>query len=177
VDNPLIGPRGASAVFGPQKGATASDVALLDAALHRFAAVLQARLPSCPPDLADLPGAGAAGGLGAAILACGGSRVSGIDLVLRLVGLDAAVAECDLVLTGEGSFDEQSLRGKVVAGVAAAAGQAGRPCVVLAGRVGVEAEITAYSLIEHLGSEAEALRRPAEGLRSLAGHVARAYRR
>jgi len=175
VDSPLTGPQGASAVFGPQKGASASDVALLDAALARFAAVLEARLPACPPGLADLAGAGAAGGLGAAILACGGRRESGIDLVRRLVGLDAALKECDLVLTGEGSFDEQSLHGKVVAGVAAAAAEAGRPCLVLAGRVA--AGLDAYSITDHLGSVEEALRRPAEGLRSLAARVAREYRR
>jgi glycerate kinase len=100
--------------------------------------------------------------------------------VRRLVDLDTAVAECDLVLTGEGSFDEQSLRGKVVAGVAATAAEHGRPCVILAGRVAaglVVAGLDAYSITEHLGSEEEALRRPADGLRSLAAHVARTYRR
>jgi len=180
VDNPLTGPRGASAIFGPQKGASSSDVALLDAALARFAAVLEARLPTCPPDLAQWPGAGAAGGLGAAILACGGRRESGIDLVRRLVDLDAALTECDLVLTGEGSFDEQSLHGKVISGVAAAAAEHGRPCVILAGRVAagrVAPGFTGHSLVTHVGSVEEALRRPAEGLRSLAAHVARQHRR
>ncbi len=181
VDNPLTGPTGASAVFGPQKGASESDVLLLDAALTRFASVLERDLLRCPPALASLPGTGAAGGLGAAILACGGRRESGIGLVQRLAGLDAALDECDLVITGEGSFDSQSLRGKVVAGVAAAARDHGVPCVVLAGRVGLDrgAALAAgiaewYSLVDHSG-EQEALSHAAEGLRALAGRVARRW--
>ena len=126
VDSPLTGLHGASAVFGPQKGASRADVLLLDAALERFAEVLERDLPGCPPGLAALPGAGAAGGLGAALLACGARRESGIGLVRRLTGLDAALAESDLVITGEGSFDEQSLRGKVVGGVAARRAGPGR---------------------------------------------------
>src|SRR5690606_40712558 len=120
-DNPRLGDQRARPVFGPEKGATAEAVRLLDAALARFAEVLQRDLPTCPPGLAGLPGAGAAGGLGAALLALGGRRESGIGLVRRLVGLDALLDTADLVVTGEGSFDGQSLRGKVVAGVATAA--------------------------------------------------------
>ena len=184
VDSPLTGPLGASAVFGPQKGATLDQVAFLDAALGRFATVL-ARLPTCPPGLAGLPGSGAAGGLGAAILACGGRLVSGIELVAGAVGLDAALDACDLAITGEGSFDEQSLRGKVVAGVATAAQARRVPCVVLAGRVKAdlaaarEVGVTqAYGLVDHLdGDVARALAEPAAGLRSLAASVARVTRR
>ena len=179
VDSPLTGLYGASSVFGPQKGASRSDVLLLDAALERYAAVLERDLPGCPPGLAALPGAGAAGGLGAAILACGGRRESGIGVVRRLAGLDAALASCDLVITGEGSFDEQSLRGKVVAGVAEAARDLGVPCVVLAGRISagrrgaLAAGITeSHSLVEHFGSQSEALERPADGLRALAARLA-----
>ncbi|TDC31295.1 glycerate kinase, partial [Micromonospora sp. KC213] len=135
VDNPLLGLHGASNVYGPQKGATRADVLLLDAALERWAAVLEKDLPGCPPGLGTLPGGGAAGGLGAAILALGGRCESGIDLVTRAIGLDAALDAADLVITGEGSFDHQSLRGKVVAGVAGAARDRGVPCVVVAGRV------------------------------------------
>lgn len=179
VDSPLLGPRGASAVFGPQKGATPDQVAVLDTALARYATVL-AGLPSCPPGLADLPGSGAAGGLGAAILACGGQLVSGIEVVSRAVGLDAALDACDLVITGEGSFDEQSLRGKVVAGVAAAARARNLPCVVLAGRVSADrgaalaAGVTdAYGLVDHFGGDvARAMAEPAAGLRALAAQVA-----
>jgi glycerate kinase len=179
VDAPLTGPRGASAVFGPQKGASADDVAFLDAALARYAEVLERDLPGCPAGLAALPGGGAAGGLGAAFLACGGRIESGIDLVRRVTGLDAALAGCDLVITGEGSFDDQSLRGKVISGVAGAARARGVPCVVLAGRVAVdsglarEAGVTSwYALVDHFGSVAAALARPAEGLRALAGRLA-----
>ncbi|HEX5542729.1 MAG TPA: glycerate kinase [Micromonospora sp.] len=189
VDNPLTGLHGASSVFGPQKGASRSDVLLLDAALERFAAVLQKTLPSCPPGLAALPGSGAAGGLGAAILALGGRHESGIGLVSRLVGLDTALDEADLVITGEGSFDHQSLRGKVVGGVAAAARDRGLPCVVLAGRVAVgrreEAEVgvtASYSLVDHFGGEEkgggqEAMTRPTEGLRELGARLARQWSR
>lgn len=185
VDSPLVGAHGASAVFGPQKGATGSDVLLLDAALERFAGVLERALPTCPPGLAGLAGAGAAGGLGAAILACGGRCVSGIDLVRRLSGLDEALDTADLVVTGEGSFDAQSLRGKVAAGVAAVARDRGLPCVVLAGRIGAGLGAAAadsgiaevHSLVEHYGSEREAMIRPAEGLRALAARLARRWDR
>ncbi|MDG4788903.1 glycerate kinase [Micromonospora sp. WMMD1102] len=184
VDNPLTGLTGASNVFGPQKGATREDVLLLDDALRRFAEVLERDLPGCPSGLAGLPGAGAAGGLGAALLALGGRCESGIGLVTRLTGLDAAYDQADLVITGEGSFDHQSLRGKVVAGVAGAARDRGVPCVVLAGRVSAgrresaAAGVTeAHSLVEHFGGEPHggverAMSRPAEGLRALAARLA-----
>jgi glycerate kinase len=184
VDNPLLGLHGASAVYGPQKGADRADVLLLDGALSVWGSVLERDLPGCPPGLATLPGGGAAGGLGAAFLALGGRREPGIDMVRRLVGLDGALAEADLVVTGEGSFDFQSLRGKVVAGVAAAALARGIPCLVLAGQVhvgrremGAAGIDAAYSLAEHAGSVDDALRRPAEALRSLAARVAREWSR
>ena len=178
VDTLLTGPRGASAVFGPQKGASRADVLLLDAALERFAAVLQA-LPSCPPTVAARPGSGAAGGVGAALLALGGRVVSGIGLVSELTGLDRALDEVDLVITGEGSFDAQSLRGKVVSGVAAGARDRGLPCVVLAGqasagrREAAAAGVTeTYTLVAHFGTLDQALAKPAEGLSALAGRLA-----
>ncbi|MFY1681233.1 glycerate kinase [Micromonospora sp. WMMD730] len=189
VDNPLLGLHGASSVYGPQKGADRADVLLLDAALERWAAVLERDLPGCPPGLGTLPGGGAAGGLGAAILALGGRCESGIDLVGRAIGLEAVLDDCDLVITGEGSFDHQSLRGKVVAGVAGAARDRGVPCVVLAGRVSTgrreaaSAGVTeAYSLVEHFGGEerggvAAAMGRPAEGLRALGARLARQWSR
>jgi glycerate kinase len=183
VDTPLTGVFGASAVYGPQKGASPSDVLLLDAALERFAAVLTRDLPGCPSELAALAGAGAAGGLGAAILACGGRRESGIGLVFELAGLDSALDACDLVITGEGSFDDQSLRGKVVAGVASAARDRGIPCVVLAGRVEVGRRVASaagvtesYSLVDYFGTLGEALARPAAGLRVLAARLARQWK-
>ncbi len=184
VDNPLLGVHGASSVFGPQKGASREDVLLLDGALERFAAVLERDLPTCPPGVADVPGAGAAGGLGAALLALGGRVESGIGLVRRLTGLDAALADAHLVITGEGSFDHQSLRGKVVAGVAAAALEQGVPCVVVAGQVSAgrreaaAAGVTeAYALVDELGSVAEAMTWPAEGLRRLGTRLARRWSR
>lgn len=179
VDNPLLGIHGATVVFGPQKGASREDVLLLDQALERFTSVLRERLPECPPDLPDLPGAGAAGGIGAALYALGATRESGMALVRRITGLDRALDGVDLVVTGEGSFDAQSLRGKVVAGVAEAALTRGLPCLVIAGQVRVgrrdiaSAGITgAYSVTDHVGSLEQALARPWEGLRSLAARIA-----
>jgi glycerate kinase len=184
VDNPLLGLHGASAVYGPQKGADRDDVQLLDAALAVWADVLERELPAAPAGLAALPGAGAAGGLGAALLALGARRESGIGLVRSLTGLDAALDAVDLAVTGEGSCDWQSLRGKVVAGVAAAAQERGFPCLVLAGRVdagrrelaaaGIEA---AYSLVEHLGSVERAMTEAADGCRALAERVAKEWSR
>ncbi|HZM77712.1 MAG TPA: glycerate kinase [Candidatus Limnocylindrales bacterium] len=182
VDNPLTGPHGASAVFGPQKGATPEDVGLLDAALAQWASIVERDLPGCPPELARLPGGGAAGGLGAAILALGGRIISGIDLVLDQTGLNRALEGADLVITGEGSFDQQSLRGKVISGVAQAAAEQGVPCVVLAGRVttgrreqGAAGISEAYALVDHFGSVERAMAEPAQGLRELAAKLARRY--
>jgi glycerate 2-kinase len=183
VDNPLTGLYGASAVFGPQKGASRADVLLLDAALAHFAEVLET-LPTCPPGLAMAPGAGAAGGVGAALIALGGRVVSGIGLVRELTGLDRVMDDADLVITGEGSFDAQSLRGKVVAGVAGAARDRGLPCVVLAGQAAAgrrEAAVAGvtetYTLRQHFGNLDDALARPAEGLSALAGRLATQWSR
>ncbi|WP_166382282.1 glycerate kinase family protein [Catellatospora methionotrophica] len=184
VDNPLTGLHGASAVYGPQKGATSQDVTLLDAALANWAAVLERELPGCPAKLAELPGGGAAGGLGAAILALGGTVSSGIDLVRELTGLDEVLENADLVITGEGSFDHQSLRGKAISGLAGAARDLGVPCVVLAGRVttgrreqGAAGVTEAYALVDHFGSVDLALAEPARGLRELATRLARQWSR
>jgi glycerate kinase len=183
VDAPLTGVYGASAVFGPQKGADRAGVLLLDAALDRFGQVLERDLPGCPAGLAQLPGAGAGGGLGAALLALGARRESGIRLVRELVGLDAVMDRVDLVLTGEGSFDAQSLRGKVVAGVAGAARDRGLPCLVLAGRVDIgrrEAAATGvtatYSLVETVGAAA-ALADPVGSVAALAARIAPGWSR
>ncbi|MBV1852563.1 glycerate kinase family protein [Catellatospora tritici] len=184
VDNPLTGLHGASAVYGPQKGATPADVTLLDAALAQWALVLERDLPGCPTGLADLPGGGAAGGLGAALLALGGRVASGIDLVRELTGLDEVIEEADLLITGEGSFDHQSLRGKAISGLAGAARDLGIPCVVLAGRVttgrreqGVAGVTEAYALVDHFGDVTTALAEPARGLRELAARLARQWSR
>lgn len=133
VDNPLLGDRGAAAVFAPQKGASADDVAVLEAGLARLAELLEQQ-PGVRPS-ATAPGAGAAGGVGYAALAVlGAHREPGIDVVQRLTGLRERVAAADLVITGEGSLDEQSLGGKTPMGVAAAARAAGRPVIAVCGR-------------------------------------------
>ncbi|QSR24460.1 glycerate kinase [Nocardioides aromaticivorans] len=131
VDNPLTGPRGAAAVYGPQKGATPDDVRRLDASLGHWADVLAAATGA---DVRDHPGAGAAGGVGFAALAVLGAELrSGIELVLDLVGFEDLLTGADLVVTGEGALDEQTLHGKAPAGVAAAAGRAGVPVVAVCG--------------------------------------------
>ncbi|WP_367873635.1 glycerate kinase [Luteolibacter sp. Populi] len=130
VDNPLTGPRGASAVFGPQKGASPEEVAFLDATLTRLVAISGAQLE------ADTPGAGAAGGLGFGLMRFAGAKlVSGFDLVAEALGLAERIAAADLVITGEGSLDFQTLGGKGPAGVAAMAKAAGVPVLAVAGRV------------------------------------------
>ncbi|MEU8804282.1 glycerate kinase [Spirillospora sp. NPDC048819] len=132
VDNPLLGPRGAAAVYGPQKGAGPGDVAVLDRALARWAAQV-ARATGA--DHAATPGAGAAGGVGFAALALlGAAPRPGIDIVLELVGYADRLRGARLVITGEGSLDEQTLSGKAPAGVAAAAARAGVPVAAVAGR-------------------------------------------
>jgi len=176
VVNPLLGPHGAARMFGPQKGADKAAVERLEAGMRQWADVLAA---ATGRDVRDQPGAGAAGGLGAALLALGAETVSGADLVRRLTGMDAALDAVDLVITGEGSFDWQSLRGKVATSVAAAAAERGLPCLVLAGQVGVgrrEAGAAGvaetYAVAEHAGSLAASLADPAGTLAALAGHVA-----
>ena len=179
VDNPLLGEHGAAEVFGPQKGADPPTVRALDAALSRWAGVLAA---ATGRDVRDEPGAGAAGGMGAALLALGATRESGAGLVRRLTSLDAALDGAGLVITGEGRFDWQSLRGKVVTAVAAAAAEHAVPCVLLAGQVAVgrrEAAAigvdAAYSVAEHAGSPDAAFADPLGTLAALAEHVARQW--
>ena len=122
VDNPLLGAQGAAAVFGPQKGATPQDVDMLDAALARFVEVLAREIGLRAESAAEAPGAGAAGGVGyAAIAVLAATRRPGIDVVLEFTELEQRLAGADLVITGEGSLDEQSLLGKTPMGVARAA--------------------------------------------------------
>jgi glycerate kinase len=136
VDNPLLGPRGAAAVYGPQKGASPVDIVVLDAALARLSAVLGAAAGSAGGHpAAVLPGAGAAGGVGFAALAVlGASARPGIELLLELTRFHDKLAGASLVVTGEGSLDRQTLAGKAPAGVAAAARAYGVPVVAVAGR-------------------------------------------
>lgn len=140
VDNPLTGPEGASYVFGPQKGADLEAIAVLDAGLAHLAEVIRGDLGV---EVEHLAGAGAAGGMGAGLVAFLGAGLrSGIDVVLETAGFEDLLADADAVVTGEGSFDSQSLRGKVIHGMAARARAAGVPVHVLAGRVaeGLEPE-------------------------------------
>lgn len=148
VRNPLCGPDGAAAVYGPQKGATPQDVARLDAALGRWADLVAAHTGV---DRSGEAGAGAAGGIAFAAAALLGATLRpGIELVLDLVGFADAVAGADLVVTGEGALDEQTLAGKAPAGVAAAARAAGVPVVAVTGRNSLPPAATAAAGIERV---------------------------
>jgi glycerate kinase len=138
VDNPLYGPHGAAAVYGPQKGASPAEVAVLDDGLRQWAAVVAAAVGGGRD---AEPGAGAAGGVGFSALAVLGAALRpGIGLILELTGFAGQVAAADLVITGEGSLDEQTLHGKAPAGVAAAARDRGVPVIAIAGRVSLAAD-------------------------------------
>ena len=138
IDNPLCGKNGAAAVFGPQKGADAQTVRLLDDGLRHLAQVIERDLGG---DLLDLPGGGAAGGFGAGSAAFFGAKLQmGIETVLELVDFDRLAADADLVITGEGRLDSQSLRGKVVIGVARRAQKLGVPAAALVGSCELPAE-------------------------------------
>jgi glycerate 2-kinase len=153
VDNPLTGPAGASAVYGPQKGASPDDVSLLDHALAHLAAVVERDLGVA---LDDEPGAGAAGGLGFGLLAfCGARLRPGVEVVMDALGLPSRIARADLVITGEGSLDAQSMHGKTPAGVLEASSLAGVPVVIVCGRASVEVPgATVVSLVERVGERA-----------------------
>ncbi|XVV05560.1 glycerate kinase family protein [Actinosynnema sp. CA-248983] len=173
VENTLLGPHGAAHTFGPQKGASPEAVARLEERLAGMSELAAVR---------DLPGAGAAGGLGAALLALGAEVTSGAGLVRRLTGLDEALDGADLAITGEGSFDWQSLRGKLVTAVAGGAAERGIPCLVLAGQVSVGRREAAaagvqesYSVTDHAGSVAKSMADPAGTLAALAHDVARQW--
>ncbi|WP_439590783.1 glycerate kinase [Microbacterium sp.] len=170
VTNPLLGPSGAAAVFGPQKGLDAVGIADADAALASLA-----RLIDVDP---ATPGAGAAGGTGFALLAWGASLVPGSAEVADLIGLRAAVAEASIVITGEGSFDAQSAGGKAPAQVAAIAAETGTRAGLVAGRIAADADTSAFaasvSLTALAGSPAAALADPAHWLRVAGAELAAA---
>ena len=146
VDNPLLGPDGAAAVYGPQKGTGPADVELLETALTRWADLVAA---TTGVDLRDTAGAGAAGGTGFGALALLGARLrSGARTVLDLVGFADLLRSADLVVTGEGSLDEQTLRGKAPYGVLTAARRAGVPVVMVCGRSEIApADLTAAGVV------------------------------
>ena len=131
VDNPLVGERGASAIYGPQKGASPEDVQFLDTALAAWATVTGHK------ESTEIPGAGAAGGLGFAFHALLGAALEpGVDVVAHVVGLNDAINGADLVLTGEGAIDRQTLMGKTLSGILRRSTQAGVPVIAFAGRIG-----------------------------------------
>lgn len=177
VDNPLLGERGAARVFGPQKGATTAGVERLEAGLARLAEVIEDDLGR---DVRDLPGAGAAGGLGAGAIAfCDAELVSGISAVMDASGLDEALRRAAWVVTGEGRLDEQSLGGKVVAGVLSRAEAAGCRVAVLAGSIQVEAmqaledRVQAFEAVSPADmGVGEAMARGAELIEAAAGRLA-----
>ncbi|MFC3574312.1 glycerate kinase [Streptomyces yaanensis] len=140
VDNPLTGPKGAPAVYGPQKGASPDDVETLDAALAHYAKVLEAAVGARAAEYAAAPGAGAAGGIGFGALILGARFRPGIEVMLDVLGFAPALERASLVITGEGSLDEQTLHGKAPAGVAAAARAAGKEVVAVCGRLALTAQ-------------------------------------
>ncbi|MFF6809638.1 glycerate kinase [Streptomyces sp. NPDC012403] len=141
VDNPLTGPKGAPAVYGPQKGASPEDVEALDAALAHFAKVLEETVGARAAEYAVSPGAGAAGGIGYGALLLGAGFRPGIEVMLEVLGFAPALERADLVITGEGSLDRQTLHGKAPAGVAAAARAAGKEVVAVCGRLALPPEV------------------------------------
>ena len=176
VDNPLTGLFGATKTFGPQKGIEEDRIAEVDGWLESFAVATDRRTSL-------EKGAGAAGGIGFALLLLGATREPGIELVAAAVSLASRAAQADLVITGEGAFDFSSRSGKVPYGVAGIASEALRPCVALAGQVlvgsremralGIE---SAYSLVDLVGEE-RAFAQPSEALSELAERVARSWSR
>lgn len=171
VEYPLLGPWGAARVFGPQKGADRETVAALEERLEQWACELDAGRP-----VSAESGAGAAGGIGAALLALGGRCESGAAIIAERTGLAADLAAADLVITGEGKFDEQSLRGKVVGTLAR---MSPVPVVVLAGQVALDEEtfqsagiLGAAGVADHAGSMRLALADAANQLIGLAAEVA-----
>jgi glycerate kinase len=135
VTNPLCGPDGAASIYGPQKGASSEDVKVLDAALHNFAQVTSRTIGR---NLSNQPGAGAAGGLGFGLMAyCGATARAGVEVIIEAAGFEQKLEGADLVLTGEGSIDAQTMNGKVVAGVCHAARV---PVVAFGGRMELSRE-------------------------------------
>ncbi|HXI84427.1 MAG TPA: glycerate kinase [Verrucomicrobiae bacterium] len=177
VDNPLCGEHGAARVFGPQKGATPAMVERLDAGLQHLGRVAQEQLGK---DIVTIPGAGAAGGLAGGALAFMDARLTqGVETVIHANGMDVELADADWVITGEGRFDGQSLRGKVVSGVAKLAAKHGAKVGVLAGSVHVLEEIyqregieVALSTMKRGMELDEALERAEELLASAARELA-----
>jgi glycerate kinase len=177
VNNPLTGENGASATFGPQKGATPEMIRELDAALHHYAEVIRMQLGQ---DVEHLPGSGAAGGMGAAMVAFTPARLRpGSEIVMDAVKLDAAVADADLVITGEGRIDSQTIRGKTPHGVATVAKRYGKPVIGIAGCLTPDVSVVhkhgidaVFSVLDSACTVEQALAAAADNLRRAARNVA-----
>jgi len=181
VANPLVGPQGASSIFGPQKGATPAMVTQLDANLRRYAGIIQRDLGQ---DVANLPGAGAGGGIAAAMVVFLKGRLRpGVEIVLDAVGLDAAVRDADLVVTGEGRIDGQTVQGKTPMGVARVARAHGKPVIAIGGSLARDADAVhahgieaVFAAVRRPCSLEEALAAGEENLRHAARNVAAALK-
>lgn len=181
VSNPLVGPKGASAIFGPQKGATPEMVQQLDANLRHYAGVIARDLGQ---DVAEVPGAGAGGGIAAAMLVFLKGRLRpGSEIVADAVGLDEKVADADLVVTGEGRIDSQTVNGKTPIGVARVAGRHGKPVIAIGGCLANDASAVhahgiaaTFSTVMKAETVAEVLAGARFNLQSAARNIAAAVR-
>ncbi|WBL71643.1 glycerate kinase [Serratia liquefaciens] len=181
VDNPLCGANGASAVFGPQKGATPETVAQLDAALRHYGTLLE---QATGREVINVPGAGAAGGMGAALLGMLNARLRpGIEIVIETLQLEEALRDADLVITGEGRLDSQSIHGKTPIGVARVAKRYGLPVIGIAGSLSKDYQVVhqhgidaAFSVLDRVVSLEEALSEAADNLEVTARNVAAVWR-
>ncbi|MGW0466551.1 glycerate kinase [Streptomyces sp. NPDC003027] len=183
VDNPLTGPKGAPAVYGPQKGASPEDVETLDAALAHFVTVLEKAIGPKASECALAPGAGGAGGIGyGALVGLDASFRPGIELMLDVLGFAPALERATLVITGEGSLDQQTLHGKAPAGVAAAARAAGKEVVAVCGRLALAPEALgtagirrAYPLTDLEPDTAKCIAEAGPLLEKVAANIARDF--
>ncbi len=177
VTSPLTGADGATAVFGPQKGATPAMIGQLDAALKHYARIIKRDLDK---DVEHIPGAGAAGGMGAGLQAfCGAELRQGIDIVTEALGLDALVRDATLVITGEGRIDSQTIHGKVPIGVARVAKRYDKPVIGIAGSLTADVSVVhehgldaVFSVIYQICTLEEALDNAAENVRMTARNIA-----
>jgi glycerate 2-kinase len=174
VQNPLLGERGTARVFAPQKGADEKTVVHLEASMKQLAEVVAESLER---DFAETPGAGAAGGIGFGLMSFAGAKVdSGFDLLAATIGLEAKIREADLVITGEGRLDAQTLEGKGPAGVAQLARRAGKPAIAFGGGIDSDAENLFDATVPIIDSPLpldEAMRRGAELLQRAARRAGR----
>ncbi|CDH23615.1 glycerate kinase [Xenorhabdus bovienii] len=181
VNNPLCGEWGASAIFGPQKGATPEMVKVLDSALHHYGMKIESLTGK---KVIDVAGAGAAGGMGASLLGCLDAKLqSGIEIVINILKLEEAIQEADLVITGEGRMDSQTIQGKTPIGVARVAKKFGIPTIALVGGMSRDYHVVhqhgldaVFSIVPGACSLSDALANGADNLRVTARNVASVWR-